>query len=133
MEQDKKGRWELEIDPAAAWMVRKARFYRDAAPNEIGLEMKNEGAVWSKSRCIPTAAAINVWNSLDSKNPLSQTKRLTFDQSVEPFDEQLYKNAEQSVAHNTDTNLTVHDYHVQPATFTQPIGPSRKPSPHLLP
>jgi len=121
LEQNKKGRWELEIDPAAAWMVRKARFCRGEAPNQIRLEMKNEGAVWSESRCIPTAATINVLFAPGSVD----TKHLAFQPSVGPFDEELCKNAEQTVAHNTDPELTVHDNR-NGMTFYEPNRPKPK-------
>ena len=38
------GRWELEIEPDAAWMVRKARFYGRLEPDSLTFEMRNEGA-----------------------------------------------------------------------------------------
>jgi hypothetical protein len=131
LDQKEKGRWELQIDPAAAWMVRKARFYPDARQNQIGFEMKNEGAVWSESRCVPMTAVINVWDSIENKSPLieSATKHLTFKRYLGRFDEQLYKSAEQAVAHNTDENLTVHDWRVSPATFNQPNRPKREAKP----
>ncbi len=54
------GRWEFEIDPAAAWMVRKAKFYSSARPDQIAFEMKNEGTKQSGSYCIPEKAEINL-------------------------------------------------------------------------
>jgi hypothetical protein len=131
LNQKEKGRWELQIDPATAWMVRKACFYPDVGPNQIGFEMKNEGAVWSESRCVPMTAVINVWDSIENKSPLieSATKHLTFKRYLGRFDEQLYKSAEQAVAHNTDENLTVHDWRVSPATFNQPNRPKPAPDP----
>jgi len=54
-----RGRWELEIEPAAAWMVRHARFYADVNPELINCEMKNSGSVWSGSYCIPKKVLFN--------------------------------------------------------------------------
>jgi hypothetical protein len=37
------GRWELQIEPTAARIVREARFYADAAPQVIYCQMRNRG------------------------------------------------------------------------------------------
>lgn len=113
------GRWELEIEPAAAWMVRKARFYWDIKPDRINVEMRNEGTVWSGSYCIPKEAEINHWGPIEGV----ETERLTFEPVVEEFDEKLYGTTQQAVAHNQTPTLTLHDYRVSPSVITEPFRP----------
>jgi hypothetical protein len=110
------GRWELEIEPAAGWMVRKARFYWDINTNSINVEMRNEGTVWSGSYCIPKEAVINAWGSIKGR----ETERLTFETVVEKFDEQLYSDAQKAVAENKTPTLTIHDYRVSPPVISEP-------------
>jgi hypothetical protein len=118
-----KGRWELEIEPAAAWMVRKARFYREKHPDEISAEMKNEGTVWSGSHCIPKEALCNYFGPLDGP----ETERVTFDPVVEPFDEKLYSEAQEAVLHSQEPTLTVHDNRVSPPRTLYPNKPAPTP------
>lgn len=58
------GRWDLEIEPDAAWMVRSAKFYRNNADERLEMEMKNAGISWSGPHCIPQTAEINHWGPL---------------------------------------------------------------------
>jgi hypothetical protein len=122
-----RGRWELEIEPAAAWMVRKARFYWDISPQRVSVEMKNEGTVWSGSRCIPREAVCNHWGPID--DPRAMEERLTFDPVVEPYDEKLYSDTQQAVAHNQTPTLTLHDYRVSPPVIVEPFRPKPTPTP----
>jgi hypothetical protein len=115
----KLGRWELEIEPAAAWMVRKARFYEDRTPNRIGAEMKNEGTVWSGLHCIPKKAATNYWGSVEGVD----TERITFEPVVETFDEALYAETQQAVAYNQNPALTIFDHRATPPVVTEPNRP----------
>jgi hypothetical protein len=115
-----KGRWELEIDPAAAWMVRRARFYWNGAPDRMRAEMKNDGTVWSGPHCIPKEAACNYWGSLDEFDAV----HLTFEPVVEPFDDKLYAEAQQAVVHNKTPALIVMDYRVSPPTVSEPNKPA---------
>jgi hypothetical protein len=114
--KNQNGRWELEIEPAAAWMVRKARFNWDINPNLINVEMRNEGTAWSGSYCIPKEAVINAWGSIKGR----ETERLTFEPKVEKFDEQLYSDAQKAVAENKTPTLTIHDYRVSPPVISEP-------------
>jgi hypothetical protein len=118
------GRWELEVEPAAAWMVRKARFYWDSFPDRINVEMRNDGSVWSGPYCIPKEAVINQWGSIDDKRR-DRTEKLTFDPAVERFDEQLYATTQQAVAQNKTPTLTLHDYRVSPPSISEPFRPKR--------
>lgn len=113
------GRWELDIDPDAAWMVRKARFYSNAQPERLVTEMTNSGTVWSGSYCIPKEAKINCFRPIGAV----ETKHLTFDPVVGSFDERLYSTVQQAVVHNKEPRLEVHDYRVSPKTVTQPNRP----------
>lgn len=117
------GRWELEIEPAAAWMVRKARFFflskqQDTSPepDQLSTTMTNSGTVWSGSYCIPKEAAVNLFAHVSEQN----TRQYTFDPVVEKFDEKLYVDVQQAVTHNKAPNLTLDDARVSPPTFTQP-------------
>lgn len=115
------GRWELEIEPAAAWMVRKARFYWDIEPDSVNVEMTNEGTVWSGPYCIPREAVVNPWGSIEGV----ETERLVFEPVVEKFDEQLYSSTQQAVANNRTPSLTLHDYRVSPPVISEPFRPKR--------
>lgn len=120
--QGYKGRWELEIDPGAAWMVRKARFYLDREPNRIYTEMKNEGTVWSGPYCIPRRASCNYWGPLDGT--AEGVVQSTFEPVVEPlFDEKLYAEAREFVVDNKTTALTVMDHRVSPPKLYEPNRP----------
>ncbi|MGA2496728.1 MAG: DUF1549 domain-containing protein [Tepidisphaeraceae bacterium] len=118
------GRWELEIEPAAAWIVRKARFYSDAEPQStwagVWTEMTNSGTVWSGPYCIPKEASINCQGPIAKT---SETKRLTFDPVVGKFDEKLYGAVRQAVGYNKEPTLTVFDNRVSPETVTEPNRP----------
>lgn len=118
------GRWELEIDPAAAWMVRKARFYWDIKPDRVNVEMRNEGAVWSGSYCIPQEAFVNHWGPIENK----ETEHMIFAPVVEEFDEQLYRDTQEAVAHNRTPTLTIHDYRVSPPIIVEPFRPTISPA-----
>ncbi len=113
------GRWELEIEPDVAWMVRKARFYRDTDPKRVRLEMRNEGTVGNGPYCIPKTAEINYWGPLGEGK--DGTERLEFEPLVEEFDERLYKTAQKAVAHNQAPTLTVHDHRRSPPEVTEPF------------
>ena len=123
--KEKSGRWELEIEPAAAWMVRSARFYWDSYPNSIDAEMKNEGTVWSGPYCIPKYATIDYWGQIDGfeagQLPFPTTSRFTFEPTVEKFDERLYASTKQAVAQNQTPSLTVFDFRTNPLTVTEPF------------
>lgn len=128
------GRWELEIEPSAAWMVRRARFYGDAMPERVNMEMENEGTVWSGSFCIPKEAVINYWGPIrnDTKGTelaaldrLIGPERLVFTPVVSDFDEQLYRNAETAVAHNQTPTFTLLDHRVTPTLVLEPNRPKR--------
>ena len=118
------GRWELEIEPAAAWIVRKARFYSDAEPQStwagVWTEMTSSGTVWSGPYCIPKEATINSQGPIAKK---SGTKRLTFDPVVGKFDEKLYGTVRQAVGDNKEPTLKVFDNRVSPETVTEPNRP----------
>jgi len=124
-----KGRWELEIEPEAAWMVRKARFYWDSKPDRINAEMRNEGTVWSGPHCIPKTAIVNHWGPIGDDNAADPQDygygpdRMTFEPEIEEFDEQFYSDVEQAVLHKKTPTLTIHDYRVSPPTITQPYRP----------
>jgi hypothetical protein len=45
-------RWELAVDPDAAYMVRDAKLYR-AGENQPFLTVHNSGTKWQGSRCVP--------------------------------------------------------------------------------
>jgi len=116
-----KGRWDLEIEPAAAWMVRTARFYWDDAPDRMRAEIKNEGTVWSGPHCIPKVADCNYWGPLSDGNG---PEHITFEPLVEPFDDKLYAEARQAVVDNKTPELTVMDYRVTPITISEPNKPA---------
>ena len=110
------GRWELDIEPAAAWMVRKARYYPSGEPDQVYTKMTNSGTVWSGSYCIPKEAAVNLFANDSERN----TRQFTFDPVVEKFDEKLYGDVQQAVTHNKESNLKLDDNRVSPRTFTEP-------------
>ncbi|MDB5337799.1 MAG: hypothetical protein JWN70_3418 [Planctomycetaceae bacterium] len=121
------GRWRLELDPAAAWMVRRAEFYSDAFPDRKLAEMRNSGTTWFGSRCIPTAAEINYLGALDgeeSRRLPFGPHRLTFSKLAETFDDELYELCRKTVSANRNESLTVHDNRVDPITITEPNRPS---------
>lgn len=122
-----KGRWELEIEPAAAWMVRAARFYWDEDPKRMRAEMKNDGTVWSGPHCIPKEAACNYWGSLDSG--IHGAVQITFEPVVEPFDEKLYGDARQAVVDNKTPELTIMDHRVSPIRSYEPNKPEPEHTP----
>ena len=112
------GRWELEIDPKAAWMVRRARFFSNLKPDIIGCEMRNSGTVWSGVYCIPEKAQFNYWGPIEDGQ--STVEELTFNPIVEEFDEEMYADTERAVAKNKTPKLTIHDYRVSPPRVFQP-------------
>jgi hypothetical protein len=125
------GRWELEIEPTAAWIVRKARFDTDAQPQStwagVWTEMTNSGTVWSGPYCIPKEAVINCEGPITKK---IETKRLTFDPVVGKFDEKLYSTVRQAVGYNKEPTLTVFDNRVSPETVTEPNRPKPERTQH---
>lgn len=120
-----RGRWELEIEPAAAWMVRKARFYWDRHPDEVGCEMTNHGTTWSGSHCIPEQAACNYFGPIEGP----ETDRFTFEPAVTPFDEKLYDEVRKAVCQNQHPDLTVNDHRVSPLQVYEPNRPKPIPPP----
>jgi hypothetical protein len=126
-DEAQKGTWQLEIDPTAAWMVRKATFYWDRNPKQVNVGMKNDGTVWSGSYCIPKAAVCNHWGPIGENHP--REERLTFEPVVEKFDQELYGDARQAVADNRTPTLTIHDYRVSPPSISEPFR--QKPAPML--
>jgi len=121
------GTWELEIEPEAAWMVRKARFHPESKPDRIKAEMSNEGTVWSGSFCIPEKAWVDFFGPVEDMEtvPTTNTHHFTYDPVVEKFNEELYEQAEQTVLHGEQPKLTVTDERVSPSTITQPNLPKR--------
>lgn len=119
------GRWELEIEPAAAWMVRRAKFFPDTDPTQVDAEMMNEGTVWSGSFCIPKSARVNFFGPLEDMKsvPKTTTHELTFDPVIEKFDEHLYHDSHQAVLHSKQPHLTVTDARMSPPVITQPNRP----------
>lgn len=121
-------RWELEIEPSAAWMVRRARFYSGSPPGKTEAEMVNEGTTWSGSLCIPTRARVNPYGPLgDVEDPKTGTKTQCFEfqTAVGGFDEELYKQAQQNVLHCKEPKLTVTDERVSPRRISEPNAPRR--------
>ena len=117
------GRWELEIEPAAAWMVREARHYGDANPKVIDCEMKNSGTAWSGAYCIPQEALFNYLGPISGGKgilDLILTSELTFDPVIGKFDEELYDSAKQAVTKDRPSNLTIFDYRVSPPLIFEP-------------
>ncbi len=132
------GRWRLELDPAAAWMVRKAEFWSDAFPDRKLTEMRTSGTAWFGSRCIPTAAEINYLGALDGEGSQRQIfgpHRLTFSKLTETFDDELYETCRKTVSANRNESLTVHDHRVDPATITEPnrLRPVEAPKSEIPP
>lgn len=113
-----RGRWELEIEPAAAWMVRAARYYSEAHPEAINCEMTNSGTVWSGSYCIPQRALFNYWGPIDGGRETPD--ELSFNAAIERFDANLYDGAQQAVTRNRPPKLTIHDYRMSPPLIFQP-------------
>ena len=114
------GRWELEIEPAAAWMVREARFYSDARPNVIDCEMQNSGTIWSGPYCTPSNALFNYGGPIKGATLRGDVEELTFDPVIEQFDEKLYEGAKQAVTEDRPPKLTIHDFRVSPPFIFQP-------------
>lgn len=127
---DQSGRWELEIEPAAAWMVREARFYDERAPEIVAGEMKNSGTAWQDSYCIPQSAVFNYQGSVDGHK--ETTSALTFAPAVAPFDEKLYESAQQAVTKDRPPNLTIHDHRTSPPLIFQPDDTSAMPLPENI-
>jgi hypothetical protein len=79
--------------------------------------------VWSGPYCIPERAAINHWGAIGEDG----TEELTFEPVVYAFDEKLYAEAQQVVAHNQTPTLAIHDFRVSPMTITEPFRPRQHP------
>lgn len=114
-----KGRWELEIEPAAAWMVRHARFYADVQPDVINCEMKNSGTVWSGSYCIPEKVTLNYDGPIDGGEK-HEIRELTIDPVIKPFDEELFRGAKRAVIIDRPPNITIYDHRVSPTLIFKP-------------
>ena len=112
------GRWELEIEPAAAWMVREARFYSDTRPDVIDCEMKNRGTGWSGPYCIPQHALFNYGGPIEGGT--DKPDELTFGSLIEEFDEELYSGAQQAVTKDRPPKLSITDFRVSPPLIFQP-------------
>lgn len=123
--QGTNGTWDLEIEPAAAWMVRKAIFHPEIKPDQVFAEMANEGTVWSGPYCIPKEARINFWGPIEDMEAVRSTgtQHLTFEPAVGTFDENLYAECKQEVLHGKQPNLTVTDARMSPPAVTQPNLP----------
>jgi hypothetical protein len=113
------GRWELVIEPAAAWMVREACYYSDARPEIIACEMKNSGTAWNGSYYIPQKALFNYVGPIEGSKKLFLYE-LTFDPVIEQFDEKLYEGAKQAVTKDRPPKLTIHDHRMSPPLIFQP-------------
>jgi len=120
-------KWELEIEPSAAWMVRRARFYSGTPPGKTEAEMVNEGTIWSGSFCIPTRARVNPFGPVEDIEtvPSTYTQYLEFRPAVEGFDEELYKQAQQNVLHCKEPKFTVTDERPGHPRITEPNAPGR--------
>ena len=116
------GRWELEIEPAAAWMVREARFYHETRPDVINCEMKNSGTTWNGPYCIPQYAQFNYGSSIKGGRARAEEalSELTFDSAIEQFDEKLYEGARQAVIDKRPPKLTITDFRMSPPLIFQP-------------
>ena len=114
-----RGRWELEIEPAAAWMVRHARFYADVNPELINCEMKNSGSVWSGSYCIPKKVLFNNNGPIDGGKE-HELRELTIDPVIKQFDEELLDGAKRAVTIDRPPNLTIYDHRVSPTLIFKP-------------
>jgi len=111
------GKWELVIEPDAAWIVREARFYGETKPHLLKVDMSNEGTVRSGSFCIPQKARVNFFGRATEDSV--STHHLTFGPVVDEFDEELYKQCEQTVLHADQPRLTVIDKRVSPTIVTK--------------
>ena len=111
------GKWELVIEPAAAWIVREARFYGETKPDKLKVDMSNEGTVRSGSFCIPQKARVNFFGR--AKEDSASTHHFTFHPVVDEFDEELYKQCEQTVLHADQPRPTVIDKRVSPTIVTK--------------
>ncbi len=120
------GIWNLEIEPDAAWIVRKATFRPESKPQRVDSEMVNEGTVWSTTYCIPKVAKVNFWGPIEDLEKVrgTSTQYLTFEPVVEQFDEDLYLKSQQAVLHNSQPELTLTDSRVDPPIVAQPNHPT---------
>jgi hypothetical protein len=112
------GRWELEIDPAAAWMVRKARFYSERKPQSVNCEVRNQGTAWSGVYCVPERAVCCYLGPIEGADERSD--EVTFDPAVENFNEKLYADARSAVIEKRPPKLTIHDYRLSPPLVFTP-------------
>ncbi|BBO35567.1 hypothetical protein PLANPX_5179 [Lacipirellula parvula] len=119
------GKWDLEIEPAAAWIVRKAKFYAAASPAVVFAEMANEGVTWSGSYCIPKDSYVNFLGPLEDmkSSPGATTVHLAFEPAVEEFDSTLYSRSQEAVLRSNEPKLTLTDGRVSPAIVSQPNLP----------
>jgi len=124
------GRFELEIDPSAAFMVRAARFFPAAEPTRIAAEMTNEGAHWSGPFCIPQTARVNFFGPLEnaSEVPGTYTRELEFSSRVDRFNEEFFEECRQAVLQNSQPDLLVTDARVVPPQYVQPNRPAPEPA-----
>jgi hypothetical protein len=124
------GTWELEIEPDAAWMVRRAAFRPQANPDRIKAQMANKGTHWSGPFCVPAEASVNFFGPIEDLDavPATRTQTLVFDPNVKGFDEQLYQLCQSEVLHGDEPQLTVTDYRVAPPTIRKPNRESARQS-----
>lgn len=111
------GRWELLIDPNAAWMVQGAKFFWVRRPDRVMFEMKNSGVVWSGSHCIPSKTSVNYSGALGEED----TVEIVLDPKVEGFNDELYESAKRAVALNKTPALTLFDHRVSPPVVSEPF------------
>ena len=105
------GRWELVIEPTAAWIVREARFYKDVKPDVIACEMENSGTTWIGSYCIPHKALFNYDSSIENKQDF-YFNEIVFNQDIEQFDDKVYQEAYHAVKENNPPKLIIHDMRI---------------------
>ena len=118
------GRWDLVIEPDAAWIVREARFYRDVKPDKIRFEMVNSGTTWSGAYCIPEEAVCNYSGPIEGGT--FPAVELTFDPVVVEFDEELFAAANHAITTDRPPNLTISDNRVSPGLLYSPDDWLRK-------
>jgi outer membrane protein assembly factor BamB len=115
------GRWQLQIEPGADWIVRKAQFYGDDDGDRVRAEITNEGTFRSGAYCIPKKAAGNCFGTVAQLG----TVHFTYDPAVEKFDAKLYAEAQNAVARNQAPNLTVIDHRGIRPVVSEPNRPKR--------
>jgi hypothetical protein len=116
-----RGRWELVIDPDAAWMVREAKFYSADNPDRVSCQMTNTGTVWCGMYCVPEKAAFNYGGEVtDECRAKGEVEDLTFAPVVDGFDDSFYQTAKRAVTEDRPPNLTIQDFRRDPPLIFQP-------------